>query len=273
MPVAAPADKRFRRARVPPARRTSWRPSRRAVVTAVLVCAVSGYALYRAVQLLVAAEVLTITRITVSGNQRTSRGEVLALLDDLRGENMLAVDLDAGRRKLLESPWVADAAMRRVFPGTVAVVISELTPLGIGRIADGLFLVDQRGTIIDEFGPNYAELDLPIINGLAAASPDGGSFVDEGRAGLAGRLLADLQARPDLAQLVSQVDVSDIRNAVVILKGDPALVRVGDSQFVERLQTYVDLAPALRERVPQIDAVDLRFDERIYVRPAREERR
>jgi hypothetical protein len=30
----------------------------------------------------------------------------------------------------------------------------------------------------------------------------------------------------------------------------------------------VDLAPALRKSVPDIDYVDLRFDERLYVRPA-----
>jgi len=45
-------------------------------------------------------------------------------------------------------------------------------------------------------------------------------------------------------------------------------VRVGTEQFVERLQSYVDLAPALRERVAAIDSVDLRFDQRVYVRPA-----
>ena len=39
----------------------------------------------------------------------------------------------------------------------------------------------------------------------------------------------------------------------------------GDDQFLERLQTYLDLAPALRERVREIDYVDLRFDERVYV--------
>jgi cell division septal protein FtsQ len=267
MPVAAPSDKRFRRAHVPPARRTSWRPSRRAVLSVLILCAVSGYAVYRAMHLMMAAEALTITRITVSGHERMSRGEVLALLADLPGANMLSVDLDAWRRTLLDSPWVADAAMRRVFPGTVAVTISERTPLGIGRIGDGLFLIDHRGTIIDEFGPSYAGFDLPIIDGLAAASAGGGTLVDEGRAALAGRLLADLQRRPDLAKQISQIDVSDIRDAAVILEGDPALVRVGDGHFVERVQSYLDLAPALRERVPEIDYVDLRFDERVYVRP------
>ena len=54
----------------------------------------------------------------------------------------------------------------------------------------------------------------------------------------------------------------------MILDGDPALLRLGDSDFVARLQDYLDLAPALRERVSAIDYVDLRFDERLYVRPA-----
>jgi len=267
MPVAAPADKRFRRAHVHPARRQSWRPSWRTLAAALAVTALSGYAMYRAAHLLIRAEVLTITRVTVTGNQRISHGEVLALLDDLRGSNILTADLDRWRRKLQESPWVADAAIRRVFPGTVAVAISEHEPLAIGRIGDGLYLIDQRGTIIDEFGPTYADFDLPIIDGLAAAPGADGMLVDGARAVLAGRLLADLQRRPDLAKQISQIDVTDVRDAAVILEGDPALVRVGNSNFVERLQTYLDLAPALRERVPQIDYVDLRFDERVYVRP------
>jgi hypothetical protein len=35
------------------------------------------------------------------------------------------------------------------------------------------------------------------------------------------------------------------------------------------LQQYLDLAPALRERVAAIDYVDLRFGERMYVRPVK----
>ena len=54
----------------------------------------------------------------------------------------------------------------------------------------------------------------------------------------------------------------------MILKNDTALIRIGDDQFAERLQSYLDLVAALREKVPQIDYVDLRFGERVYVRPA-----
>ena len=41
----------------------------------------------------------------------------------------------------------------------------------------------------------------------------------------------------------------------------------GDDHFLERVESYLSLSSALRERVPDIDYVDLRFDGRVYVRP------
>ncbi len=53
----------------------------------------------------------------------------------------------------------------------------------------------------------------------------------------------------------------------MILTDDPEIeLFLGEDRFLARLQSYLDLASALRERVPEIDYVDLRFDDRIYVR-------
>jgi cell division septal protein FtsQ len=68
---------------------------------------------------------------------------------------------------------------------------------------------------------------------------------------------------------VSQVDVQDAHDVHVILDDDPAIVRLGDAQFVERLDSYVGLQVELRKSVPDIDYVDLRFGERVYVGPSR----
>ena len=237
------------------------------MAASTLVGALVAYGVYRASDMVSAAEALTVSRIDVKGTRRMSPGEVLALLEGLRGTSMVTANLESWRQRLLVSPWVADAAIRRVFPGTVSVVVEEHEPLGIGRIGGTLYLIDQSGMIIDEFGPNYADFDLPIIDGLAAAPGDGAGLVDEVRAALAGRALAELQRRPDLAKRISQIDVTDVRDAVVILKDDTALIRVGDERFAERVQSYLDLARRLKEQVPEIDYVDLRFDDRIYVRP------
>ena len=268
MSVAAPSDKRFRRSHVKPARKRNLSRRWRSVITVILV-AVALYAGRRVVTIVAGLEIFHVDRINLRGNQRLSKGEVLSLVDGLRGQSILALDLEEWRHTLMNSPWVADASLRRTLPSTVDVAILERTPLGIGRINGALYLVDDRGMVIDEYGPNYADLDLPIIDGLSAAP--GEENTDVYRALLARRLLDALRVQ-NLAGRISQIDVSDARNAVVLLEGDPTLIRLGNERFVERLQSYFELAPALRERVPVIDYVDLRFDERVYVRPGKDRR-
>lgn len=265
-PVPAPADRRFRRAHVSPVRRP-WRPAWRRWVRAVVVAVLAAYGLWRAADLVLTADALLVQEITITGNVHLSRGEVLALLDGLQRASLVTVQLDVWRQKLLRSPWVADAALRRRLPGGVQVVIAERQPMALGRIGTTLYLIDADGTLIDEFGPRHAGLDLPIVDGLGPARPAGDLLVDPARVALGARLLADLRGRPDLAARISQIDVSNPRDAVVMIEGDTALVHLGHERFAERVQSYLDLAPALRERVPDIDSVDLRFDERVYVRP------
>lgn len=271
MAVRAPADRRFRRAQVKPTRRhvlrglLRWRTLRRALVAALIVSA--GY---RGVDLVLSAVVFGVDQIVVRGNERLSTGEVLALVSGLRGRSLLTADLPAYRARLLDSPWVADAALRRLLPGTVEVLISERIPIGLGRIGSRLYLVDDRGVLIDEYGPQHAEFDLPIVDGLAVGA-ENGARVDRTRAELMARLMSTLRSRPELLRQVSQIDVTDVHDAVVLLEGDMALIHLGEEKFAERLQSYVELAPALRERVPDIDYVDLRFDDRVYVRPGRKQ--
>lgn len=268
--VAAPSDKRFRRAHLkPPSKR---RVSARHLWLSARVLAMLALALYggwRGTALVLGASGLQVSRISMHGNQRLSSGEVLALLDGLRGRNILTIELADWRDRLLASSWVEQAHVRRVLPSRVDVEIRERQPIGIGRLADRLYLVDAGGVVIDEYGPNYADLDLPMIDGLSAVPGESAGVVDEARARLAARVIAALEERPDLAARVSQIDVSDAHDAIVMLDGDTTMLRLGEDEFVDRIQDYLDLAPTLRDRIPRIDYVDLRFGERLYVRPVK----
>ena len=272
--VAAQTDRRFRRAHVKPARRRrGWPALVKPLLIAVGVVAALSYGGYRATLFAAHAHALQVEKITVRGNERLAKGEVLAVLAGLRGENLLWTDLDRWRTRLTASPWVRDAALRRSLPSTIDVVISERQPIGIARIKGDIYLVDERGVIIDHYGPQYADLDLPIIDGLSAAPGNGGSLIDDGRADLAARVIAAARSKPAIASRLSQVDVSDLHNASVILTGDHAVIELGEDQLLARLQSYLDLAPTLRDRVADIDYVDLRFDDKIYVRPTRTEKK
>ena len=202
MPVKAPAERNFRRAPAKAARRRRFRPRLSwTVARRVLSLLLFVFGIYQSLAFAFTTPLLRVSRISVHGNVRLSSGEVQALVDDLRGTSILRVDLEAFRRRLVESPWIAEVGLRRVLPSTVEIFVSERRPIGLCRMGPDLYLVDETGTVIDQFGPQYSEFDLPIVDGLV--SPGGGGAngsIDTGRAELAARVIAELGRNKQIAQ-------------------------------------------------------------------------
>jgi cell division protein FtsQ len=263
--VTVPLDKRFRRRDVRPGGRRLGRIAVRAVVlvAGLAALAAAGTWLTRA---LIGSRLLAVDRIVVRGNNRLSAGEVQALIAGLRGESILRADFELYRRRVMDSAWVSDVSLWRILPSTVEVRVIERIPLAVARLHQQLFLVDTEGVIIDQFGPQYADLDTPVVDGLITLTADGDAPLDRQRLDLTTRVLEALAGRPDLRTRVSQIDVTNARDAIVLLADDPAQLHLGDTRFVDRLTTYLEILPTLRDRFPVIDYVDLRFDERVYVR-------
>ena len=266
--VRAPADKRFRRAQVKPGGRRGWRALltwtalRFAVIGAVL-----AFVAFKGIGAALDMPQLRVQHIAIKGAEKLSTGEVEALVAGLRGDHILSADLEGYRMRLMQSPWVGTASLRRVLPSTVEIAVTERRPIGLARVHGRLFLIDATGTVIEEHGAQHAQYDLPIVDGLQGDPRASEFMIDPARAMLAARVIDSTSADARVGPRVSQIDVTDAHNAVVLLDGDRALLHIGDRQFVERLRSYLTLAETLRERLDEIDYVDLRFDERIYVRP------
>jgi cell division protein FtsQ len=263
--IAVPLDKRFRRPDIRPGTRRLGRLVFRTALTGVLLAAL-GIAGVWAVARAADSPLFAVTRIDVTGNHRLSAAEVQGLVSGLRGESILRADFEVYRKRVMDSPWVAGVSLWRYLPSTVEVRVVERVPLAIARLHEQLYLVDTTGMIIDQFGPAYADLDLPIVDGLMRAPARGAALVDADRLALAARLLDALSARRDLAAHVSQIAVTDAHDAVVLLTDDAVQLHLGDERFIERLTTYFDIQPTLLERFAALEYVDLRFDDRVYVK-------
>ena len=234
--VATVADKGFRRPDVRPGRgrRLSQRIVRWACTGLVLGGLVAVGALLSTQ--LVGAKLLAVDRVVVQGHRRLSEAQIDALKGSVRGQSLLLVDLEQFRASVLDSPWVASVSVRRLLPSTLEVHIVEREPVAIARLGQQLYLVDGSGVIIAQYGPEHADFDLPIVDGMASASEPRdasttGSVIDPVRAQLVGRFMGALATRPELRRSVSQLDVSRDGNVAVLLEGDSTLLYLGDDQF------------------------------------------
>ena len=270
MTVTAPADRRFLRARVEPGRRQgAWH--------APAACRARGGGRRRSSSL---------RRTRWCGSSRTSgmfrvdpRRACVGTTRLSAGRGARACRRAQGREPALdepptsgaggcsESPWVAgrDAAAR-LLPRTIEVPIVERRPIGIGRVGGALYLVDERGPVIDEFGPRYADFDLPIIDGLAGTAAGGTREADTAARG-AGR------APAGRAAIASRIWRGACRRSTCRIRATPWSCSTTDrrcsgsatSSSSSGCGSTIEIAPALRERVPDMDYVDLRFGERVPV--------
>ena len=265
--IAAPADKRFRRSDYRPGRRRTGQLIARFWKPAVAVLG-AGAVLMAAFGLLITAPVFAVDRVVVRGQHRLSSADVEALLTGINGRNILRVDLESYRKKVLASSWVEAASLRRVLPSTIEVRVVERMPVAIARLHQQLYLVDAAGVVLDEFGPPYRDFDLPMVDGLTGqTAARGAARIDPGRIQLVDRFLQSFADRVDLRERVSQIDVSNAADLIVLLDDDAAYLHLGTDQFVERLEFYLQLLPTLGEQFQQIDYVDLRFQPRVIVGP------
>ncbi len=282
MAVKVQADKRFKRGRVKTPRKAArrWTALVRPLVKWTLVAGIVGYTTARALALVTDSPALRIRHVAVQGQRHLKPADVLARVQMLDGQNIVRADLEAARRRLLGSPWIAEATLRRQLPATIEILITERQPVALARLArGGLQLVARDGMVLGPVGPAQAGFDLPIADGLtplpgrSLSGPGLGvgipARVDAARADLVGRLVEALREEEGLLALVSQVDVSDVEDAVVLLGDDPARVHLGHEDFARRVRAYRDLAPTLLMHVDAIDSADVRYDGRVFVRPAR----
>ncbi len=102
--------------------------------------------------------------VKVSGNLQTSEIEVFQLLGLDGATSLIALDVNAARKKLTELPWVEDVEVRKVYPKTIEVRLKERQAFGIWQHGSELSLIEKSGSVIAPLRDNkYAGLPLSSV--------------------------------------------------------------------------------------------------------------
>ena len=255
-------SERFLRRRVRPrraSRRVFWVALRwMGAVTGLAILVAAGFWTAAAAG---RAPELAVSRILVEGNKRLAEGEILETLGLHPGSNILSLELGTLKQQMLLSTWVKDVELARVLPATLTLKVIERVPLGIAVVKQ-LYLIDGDGIFLDEMGPGYRELTLPLVRGLL----DERGEIVPGRRQLAGRVLSALASDRRLEAVVSEIDLASGAGSIRILLRRPPLTFIGgEADLMPRLAELVPLSEEIRDRFPSVDAVDLRFQGRVYL--------
>ena len=207
----APAgvDPRMRDRRVS-VQRTAGRRRLRRFLVVVVVLGVIGGAIAVVLSPLLALDDVTV----VGAGDRAA--EVQRVADEDLGSALLLLDTGAVARRVELLPWVVDARVERELPNSLRIVVTERTPAGWARAADGsVALVDARGFVL---GVVPAPPDgMPELRGVSRVPPLGGRIAPTDGARVAAALdplagrIRDVVVGQDGQIVLHLIDGPDLR--------------------------------------------------------------
>ena len=204
----------------------------------------------------------TSPNIRVHGVVNASTDRILKVFSEDTGRSLYLFPQAERRRRLLAVNWVKDAAVSRIWPNRVEVLIHERKPVAFVRVAkrgrrSRALLIDQDGVLLKP--PAKSRYDLPVLVGVDQQQSEPMRSI---RVRRAMNMLAELGP---LAADISEIDVSD-QNSLTIsqsVAGRSVVLMLGHQNFRRRLENFLAHYPEIQRRLPAARTFDLRLDDRI----------
>ncbi|MGE4313945.1 MAG: cell division protein FtsQ/DivIB, partial [Pseudobdellovibrionaceae bacterium] len=199
---------------------------------------------------------LRVENVLVEGRHFADRKSVATAVDVDRNEPLFALDLASIRDRLQADPWIESVTVRRQFPHTLKIDLTERTPLALLRRPDkGLSLIDTEGKVITKHPDNrFKELLIVSGQGAAKALP---------------QLMTYLQAEPNLPSHITSVQYIGGRRWNLFTANDTRIQLPEDDLglALARLSRYQSEDDVLEQPLKDID---LRQSDRIVLQPVDE---
>jgi cell division protein FtsQ len=203
------------------------------------------------VQAVASSTGFAVAQLDITGNRDTSEIDIVGAIG-LDGHTSL-VGFDAGeaRERVEALPWVQQATLRKVYPATIEVKLSEREPFAVWQNDGQLTVIEKTGAPIAPFG-GTRHAGLPLVVGKGAAE------LAEGFVGLVAR-------QPELAgRVTGYVRVGERRWDLQI--DDRITVRLPEGGEAAAIAELVNLDRRSGLLAADIVEVDLRLSDRLFVK-------
>ena len=230
----------------------------RAIRNATLIIAVAaGVALlYRHTQ---SDARFAVRRVEVTGAVHTSRDALRTLTRRYVGLNLFRLDIDRVGHDLTSLDWVSRIEIEKALPDTLRIRVVERIPVALTSRDGVLRYVDENGKAFAELSPSAGDSDLPMIVASNAADTARGVT-----------LLRELRLRDAAVYTrISEVRPLLPRGFALFDREFGATVYAEEEDLSMKWRDYFAVASAEHFRRGDIEYADLRFADRIVMKPVR----
>jgi len=192
-----------------------------------------------------------IAAISLSGQKEISREEILTTAGVTGRASLLFLDADSARVRLMANPWIADAAVLKLYPDRLQITITERQAFALWQKDGRVGVIASDGTVLEPFVEDRY-LGLPLVVGKGA----------------------ELQAKDFLAIIDQYPDIRSVLRASILVAErrwnlrltNGIDVRLPETNVAQALDRLVGLDRDKKLLSRDITMVDLRLADRVTVR-------
>ena len=240
---------------------------KRGVLLSGCLLAVLGVAWWHAQEAVLRAAVFRLSPdgswLTIDGIETRDESEVAAVFEADNGESLASVDVSERRQQLLAIRWVKEARVSKIWPNAVRVAVRERAPVALVLLAgsEAVRMIDADGVLL-EYRSTGSDA-LPVMTGIDAGM-DLRARQDRVSLFLA---VMDACSVQDFSRRVSEVNVADLENALVLAKHEGRLIRLemGNEHLRHRMEMFLMGVDSWQSALGPFKSVNLRLQGQIPV--------
>jgi cell division protein FtsQ len=192
-----------------------------------------------------------VAAISLTGEKEVSREEILTTAGVTGRASLLFLDADAARARLMANPWIADAAVLKLYPDRVQITVTERLAFALWQKDGRVSVIAADGTVLEPFIEDRY-VGLPLVVG-AGADQQAKDF------------LAIVDRFPDIRSVLrASILVAERRWNLLLTNGVD--VRLPETNVEDALARLVQLDHDKKLLSRDITMVDLRLPDRVTVR-------
>lgn len=200
-------------------------------------------------------ERFAVRTIEIDGAVHTPRAALDVVTQRYVGLNLFQIDIARVQHDLRGLGWVRRIDIEKKLPDTLRIKITERAPVALVRTGETLRYVDDEGFDFAELSPAVGDDDLPVI-----------SDAHDAELARTVAMLRDLRARDrELYSRVSEVWPIAPRGFALYDRHIGAVVYANAEDLAGKWRNLYAVLAA--ENHPKIEYADLRFADRVIVKP------
>lgn len=204
-------------------------------------------------------------RIEISRLKRIGRNEIISLSGVKQGDSLLRLDLKRVAEQIEKNPWVETLRVRRRFPSTLTIELTEREPVAVVNMGY-LYYLDAKGEIFKPLTEGD-RLDYPVLTGITeedlGKDPAGTRVMV--RTALS---IMDLLRKGSGFRLedVSEIHLDKGYGYTLFTAAGGIPVKLGNSDFSAKLARLSRIYGELTAQTSSLEYIDLNYSDKIVVK-------